>query len=73
MGCWKIISDFMSCWAYHKTKAIIIMTKVIIFSAAILQNSGINQDTRYKMVLLPFYVYNYTHIRHYTHRDIHNI
>ena len=30
------------------------------------------QDTRYKMVLLPFHVYNYTHIRHYAHIDIHN-
>ena len=25
------------------------------------------QDTRYKMALLPFHVYNYTHIRHYSH------
>ena len=31
------------------------------------------KDTRYKMVLLPFHVYNYTHIRHYTHRDMHSI
>ena len=28
---------------------------------------------RYKMVLLPFHVYNYTHIRHYSHRDMHSI
>ena len=33
----------------------------------------VGEDTRYKMVLLPFHVYNYTHIRHYTHRDMHSI
>ena len=27
--------------------------------------------TVYKMILLPFRVYNYTHIRHYSHIDIH--
>ena len=31
------------------------------------------QDTRYKMVLLPFHVYNYTHIRRYSRRDMHSI
>ena len=31
-----------------------------------------NQDTRYKIVLLPIHVYNYAHIRHYSHIDIHN-
>ena len=30
------------------------------------------QLARYKMVLLSFHVYNYTHIRHYSHIDIHN-
>ena len=33
----------------------------------------IRKDTRYKMVLLPFHVYNYTHIRRYSHRDMHSI
>ena len=31
------------------------------------------QDTRYKMVLLPFHVYNYTRIRHYSYIDIYTI
>ena len=30
-------------------------------------------DTRYKMVLLPFHVYNYTHIRRYSRRDMHSV
>ena len=37
------------------------------------RTAATKQDTRYKMVLLPFDVYNYTHIRHYSHKDMHSI
>ena len=41
----------------------LVYTKFRVFpSSKVLEHS--KQDTRYKMILLSFHVYNYTHIRH---------